>query len=64
MLAVNTQLLIMHVTGRHTKLMQNYDYLNWARIMHGFQKRTSVEKCDEVIKIKCANVFFILAIFC
>ena len=24
----------MLVTGRHAKHMQNYDYLNWVRIMH------------------------------
>ena len=26
----------MLVTRRHAKHMQNYEYLNWARIMHGF----------------------------
>ena len=30
--------------------MQNYEYLNWANIMHGFIKGTRGEKCDEVIK--------------
>ena len=34
--AVNTRLLIMLVTGRHAKHMQNYDHLNWVQIMHGF----------------------------
>ena len=38
MRAVNTQVLIMLVTGCHAKHMQNNDYLNWARIMHGFLK--------------------------
>ena len=40
----------MLVTGRHAKHMQNYDYLNWVRIMQGFKKRNRVGKCDEVIK--------------
>ena len=40
----------MLVTGPHAKHMQNYDYLNLARIMHGFLKRNRVGKCDEVIK--------------
>ena len=40
----------MLVTGRHAKHMENYDYLNWARIMHGFLKRTRVGKCDEITK--------------
>ena len=48
MRAVNTRLLIMLVTGRHAKHMQNY--LNWAQIMHEFCKRSRVGKCDEVIK--------------
>ena len=47
---VNAQLLIMFVTRCHTKHMQNYEYLNWARIMHVFKKLTRVGKCDEVIK--------------
>ena len=34
--AVNTRLLIMLVTRRHAKHMQNQEYLNWARITHGF----------------------------
>ena len=38
------------LTGRHAKHIQNYDYLNWVRIMHSFEKHTSVGKCDEVIK--------------
>ena len=57
----------MLVTGRHAKRMQNYDYLNWARIMHGFYKRTRVGKCDEVIKysatVFCSFTFYFL-IFC
>ena len=40
----------MLVTGRQAKHMQNYDYLNWALIMHGFLKCTRVGKCDEIIK--------------
>ena len=40
----------MLVTRCHAKHMQNYEYLNWARIMHGLEKRTRVGKCDEVIK--------------
>ena len=40
----------MLATRRHAKHMQNYEYLNWARIMHGFSKRTRIGKCDEVIK--------------
>ena len=40
----------MLVTRRYAKYMQNYEYLNRARIMHGFQKRTRVGKCDDVIK--------------
>ena len=40
----------MLVTRRHVKHMQNYEYLNWARIMHGFYKRTRVGKCNVVIK--------------
>ena len=40
----------MLVTGHHATHMQNYDNLNWARITHSFKKRTSVGKCDEVIK--------------
>ena len=46
----------MLVTRRHAKHMQNYEYLNWARIMHGFLKRTRVEKCDEVIKYSAPMV--------
>ena len=40
----------MLVTRCHAKHMQNYEYLNWTRIMHGFLKRTHEGKCDEVIK--------------
>ena len=40
----------MLVTRRHAKHMQNYEYPNWARIMHGFLKRTRIGKYDEVIK--------------
>ena len=40
----------MVVTRRHAKHMQNYEYLNWARIMHGFKKGIRVGKYDEVIK--------------
>ena len=50
MRAVDARLLIMLVTRHHAKHMQNYEYLNWARIMHVFLKRTRVGKCDEVIK--------------
>ena len=42
----------MLVTRRQAKHMQNYEYLNWARIMHGFKKGTRVGKCDEVIKYR------------
>ena len=35
--ADNAQLLIMLVTRRHAKHMQNYEYLNWALIMHVFK---------------------------
>ena len=42
----------MLVTRRHAKHMQNYEYLNWARIMHVFGKRTCVRKCNEVIKYR------------
>ena len=52
----------MLVTGRHTKRMQNYDCLNCGRIMHGFQKRTRVGKCDEVIKYS-ATMFSFLQCF-
>ena len=34
--AVNARLIIMLVTKGHAKHMQNYLFLNWARIMHGF----------------------------
>ena len=40
----------MLVIRRHAKHMQNDEYLNWARIMHGFQKRPRVGNCNEVIK--------------
>ena len=40
----------MLVTRRHAKHMQNNEYLNWAQIMHGFQKGTRIGKCDGVIK--------------
>ena len=40
----------MLVTRHHTKYMQNYEYLNSARIMHVFKMRTRVGKWDEVIK--------------
>ena len=40
----------MLVTRLHAKYVQNYEYLNWARIMHVLLKRTRVGKCDEVIK--------------
>ena len=45
----------MLVTRRHAKHMQN-EYLKWARIMHGFLKRTGIGKCDEVIKYS-ASIF-------
>ena len=40
----------MLVTRRNAKHMQTYEYLNWARIMHGFLKPTHVGKCNEVMK--------------
>ena len=42
----------MLVATHHAKhnVVQNNEYLNWARIMHGFLKRTRVGKCDEVIE--------------
>ena len=40
----------MLVAGRHAKRMQNYDCLYWARIMHGYSKRTRVGKWDEFMK--------------
>ena len=40
----------MLVIRSHAKYMQNYEYLNWARIMRGFYKRARVGKCDAVIK--------------
>ena len=42
--AVDARLLIMLVTRRHAKHMQNYENLNWARIMHGFKKHTRVQE--------------------
>ena len=40
----------MLATRRHSKHMQNDEYLNWAQIMYVFLKRTRVGKWDEVIK--------------
>ena len=41
----------MLVTRCHAKHLQNYEYMNAARIMHVFfLKRSGVGKCDEVIK--------------
>ena len=40
----------MLVTRCHAKHMQNYEYLNWARIMHVFKEDIRVGKCDDVIK--------------
>ena len=48
----------MLVTRRHAKYMQNYEYLNWARIMLVFLKRTRVGKCDEDIKYTCSAPMF------
>ena len=42
--AANAQLLIMLATRRLAKHMQNYEYLNWARIMHVFLKAYSRRK--------------------
>ena len=41
--AVHAQLLNMLVTRRHTKHMQNYEYLNWAQIMHGSKSVFALE---------------------
>ena len=49
MRAVNARVVLL-VTRRHAKHMQNYEYLNWVRIIHIFLKRTRVGKCDELIK--------------
>ena len=49
MRAVNAQLLIMLVTRRHAKHMQNYEYLKGPESCMVF-KKTRVGKCDEVIK--------------
>ena len=46
----------MLLTRRHAKHMQNYEYLNWARIIHGFKKRTRIGKCDEVIKYNTSKM--------
>ena len=40
----------MLVNRRQSKHMQNYEYLNWTRIVYGFKKRTRVGKSDEVIE--------------
>ena len=35
----------MPVTRRHAKYMQNYEYLNWARIMHGMTAGKRFSMC-------------------